>query len=79
MEMNELFQSENFLESLNEDIIIEIGQIARAFNEELRAGKHGGCCCYSRTRLIRTFIQNGLSGFCVPLLHYTYEYKKKNF
>ena len=38
MDVNPLTQSENFLESLNEDIIIETGQIARIFNEELGAG-----------------------------------------
>ena len=41
METNALIQSENFLESLNENIIIEIGRMARVFNEELGAGKHG--------------------------------------
>ena len=38
MDVNPLTQSENFLESLNEDIIIETGQIARIFLEELGVG-----------------------------------------
>ena len=39
MEIDPLIQSEKFLESLNKDLYIETGQVARVFNEELKAGK----------------------------------------
>ena len=42
MEKDALIQSENFLERLNEGIIIETGQAARVLNEELEAGKNIG-------------------------------------
>ena len=40
MEMNPLVERENFLESLNDDIIIETGHIVEIFNEGLGAGNY---------------------------------------
>ena len=45
MEIDPLIQRENYLESLNEDLYIETGQVARVFREELEAGKYSHIEC----------------------------------